>query len=93
MDARGLAADEQLIGDLLVGPAAGDQSQDLVLTGREAEAGRRRRLCLVRHRRGLIAKLEASLPGEQLHLPSEWLSTEADSDLVRGSQRRLCRVP
>src|ERR671922_2212094 len=35
VDARGALADEQLVGDLAVRPATGEQSQDLQLAGRE----------------------------------------------------------
>ena len=43
VDARGVLADEQLVGDLAVGPAQGDQGQHLALALRQAEGigGRR----------------------------------------------------
>ena len=40
VDARGLDADVQGVGDLPVGPAGGDQGEHLLLPGREPEAGR-----------------------------------------------------
>ncbi len=86
VQARGLGADEQPLGDLPVRQPLADQLEHLGLAGGQAERGQRRRIALAAlRRRG--AERHARAPGERLELRAHQLGAERRRLLVRGAQR------
>src|SRR6266508_2238453 len=84
VDARGLAADEQRVRDLLVAPAAGDELEDLGLARGEPERGPGIRGDRCRRGPWRSAKVEAPEARQAFELLAQRYRTEPDCDLERG---------
>jgi hypothetical protein len=90
VDAGGLGGDEQRLADLPVGPALGDQCEDLNLSLSQAKRGSRRRRLLGRRRHVLrFFEAEAATLDEQLDLAPQRSRPERDCRLVGRPERGL----
>jgi hypothetical protein len=90
VDASCLGGNEQGLTDLPVGPALGDQGEDLGLTLGEAERGSRRgRRCWCRSGVDRFFQAEAAALGKQLDLAAERSCTEHDRCLMCAAEDLL----